>query len=80
MLIEITERELASRGFSLADREALFVAAHPEWEGKTKQLLGIYLTCQSDHSENGHVEFEAALAHVQHCGWCGQQLRSRSGA
>lgn len=70
MLIKITDEELASRGFTLADREELFVASHPEWIGRTKELLGVYVTCQSDCSTNGHVAFEDALAHVQNCGWC----------
>jgi len=74
MLIEITERELATRGFSLSDREALFLAAHPEWAGKTTELLGVYLTCQSDQLEKSHVEFDAALAHVGYCDWCRSHL------
>lgn len=78
MLIKITEEELATRGFTLTDREEWFIAAHPEWKGKTKELLGIYLTCQSDPSSNSRVVFEQALLHVQNCTWCRNRLKVRT--
>lgn len=80
MLIKITEAELASRGFSLSDREEWFVATHPEWRGRTKQLLGVYLTCQSDTPVKGHVEFESALFHIEGCAWCRSCLDSLTNA
>lgn len=74
MLIRITESELVSCGFSLTDREEWFIAVHPEWKGKTKELLGTYLTCQSDRVGASPVAFEEAFAHVQMCGWCRSHL------
>jgi hypothetical protein len=76
MLIEITERQLANRGFTFSDREKWFEAVHPEWTGRTAELLGVYLTCQSDLRISGDVEFEAALAHVAGCSWCRSNLSS----
>lgn len=73
MLIEIQERDLVSRGYSLADREQWFVSNHPEWEGRTKELLGVYLTCQSETGQS-RVEFERALDHVNQCSWCRDRL------
>jgi hypothetical protein len=77
VLIEITERQLANRGFSLADREKWFVGFHPEWNGRTTELLGVYLTCQSDGHTSGQTELEAALTHVQGCNWCRSNLAVR---
>lgn len=74
MLIEITERQLANRGFSFSDREKWFEGVHPEWKGHTAELLGVYLTCQSDGRMSDDVEFEAALVHIGGCSWCRNNL------
>lgn len=76
MLVKITERDLVSRGFSLTDREEWFLAAHPEWKGQTTKLLSIYLTCQFDRCQDGHLGFEDALAHIENCAWCNNRLNS----
>jgi hypothetical protein len=59
-----------------AVREQWFLATNPEWAGKTKRLLDIYLTCQERALDGKGPELDAALAHVRSCSWCKHQLAS----
>jgi hypothetical protein len=73
MSFEITEAEWVAAGYSPAWRESRFVASHPEWSGRTSELLAAYFTCQ-DEPASKTLEYEFVVQHVRACPWCIRQL------
>ena len=62
-------------GVSNADRRALFLLEHPEFENFTPELLGVYKTCRSSRSpelRGTHAHLDEAYEHifVRGCEWC----------
>jgi len=70
MPIQAGEQDLIAFGFPLAKREEWFLIVNPEWQGRTRDLLAVYVTCQESQIGKHPIEFGKALEHVRTCSWC----------